>query len=148
MNIISVSLAGCLAAAAAMAAGNGVTFNKDVLPVLQKNCQECDRPGEGAPRSQLPYAEGRRWARAPKAAVVTQMMPPWFADPKNGHFANDRRLSPEEISVISAWADNGAPEGAAKDKPPAKVFPEGWRIKPDMVVEMPSAFSSPTTGTI
>ncbi len=101
MKIISVSLAGCLTAAAAMAATNGVTFNKDVLPVLQKNCQECHRPGEVAPMSLLTYAEARPWAKALKAAVVTQMMPPWFADPKYGHFANDRRLSPEEIAVIS-----------------------------------------------
>ncbi len=26
-----------------------VTFHKDILPVLQKNCQECHRPGEAAP---------------------------------------------------------------------------------------------------
>ena len=80
-----------------MAASNNVTFNKDVLPVLQKNCQECHRPGEVAPMSLLTYSEARPWAKALKAAVVTQKMPPWFADPKYGHFANDRRLSPEEI---------------------------------------------------
>jgi hypothetical protein len=148
MRIISVSLAGCLAAAAAMAATNSVTFNKDVLPVLQKNCQECHRPGEVAPMSLLTYAEARPWAKALKAAVVTQMMPPWFADPKYGHFANDRRLSPQEIAIISAWADNGAPEGDPKDKPPAKIFPQGWRIKPDLVIEMPSAFPIPAKGTI
>ena len=94
MRIISVSLACSLTAAAAMAATSGVTFNKDVLPVLQKNCQECHRPGEVAPMSLLTYAEARPWAKALKAAVVTQMMPPWFADPKYGHFANDRRLTP------------------------------------------------------
>ncbi len=124
MRIISVSLACSLTVAAAMAATSGVTFNKDVLPVLQKNCQECHRPGEVAPMSLLTYAEARPWAKALKAAVVTQMMPPWFADPKYGHFANDRRLSPEEIAIIAAWADNGAPEGDAKDKPQPSSFPK------------------------
>ncbi len=100
--------------------------------------------------SLLTYAEARPWAKALKAAVIMQEMPPWFADPKYGHFANDRRLSPEEIATISAWADNGAPEGDAKDKPPAKTFPEGWRIRgSDMVIkEMPSAFPIPAKGAI
>src|SRR2546427_7648402 len=93
----------------AMAAS--VTFNKDVLPILQKNCQGCHRPGEVAPMSLVNYAEARPYAKAIKAAVVTQKMPPWFADPKYGHFANDRRLSAVEIATLSAWADSGAAEG-------------------------------------
>ena len=148
MRMLSVSLVGSFLGMAAMAASNNVTFNKDVLPVLQKNCQECHRPGEVAPMSLLTYSEARPWAKALKTAVITQKMPPWFADPKYGHFANDRRLSPEEIGILSAWADNGAPEGDAKDRPPARTFPEGWRLKPDMVIEMPEAFAIPAKGTV
>jgi hypothetical protein len=98
--------------------------------------------------SLLTYSEARPWAKALKAAVLTQKMPPWFADPQYGHFANDRRLSQEEINILSAWADGGAPEGDAKDKPPAKQFTTGWKIKPDMVIEMPEDFQLPATGTI
>ena len=148
MRISSISIAGCFLGVAALAASNNVTFNKDVLPVLQKNCQECHRPGEVAPMSLLTYSEARPWAKALKAAVVTQKMPPWFADPRYGHFANDRRLSPEEIAVISAWADNGAPEGDAKDKPAPLTFHQGWEINPDMVIEMPEAYHIPATGVI
>jgi hypothetical protein len=116
--------------------------------VLQKNCQECHRPGEVAPMPLLTYSEARPWAKAIKTAVVTRQMPPWFADPQFDHFANDRRLRQEEIDVLSAWADNGAPEGDAKDKPAEKQFTNGWRIKPDMVIEMPEAFQLPAKGTI
>ncbi len=35
------------------------------------------------------YAETRPWAKAIRQAVVTRKMPPWFADPAYGHFAND-----------------------------------------------------------
>jgi hypothetical protein len=31
------------------AADAPVTFHKDVLPILQKNCQSCHRPGQVAP---------------------------------------------------------------------------------------------------
>jgi len=38
-----------------------VTFNKDVLPILQKNCQSCHRPGEVAPMSLLTFSDTRPW---------------------------------------------------------------------------------------
>src|SRR6187551_1180213 len=58
-----------------------VTFNKQVLPILQKNCQACHRPGEIAPMSFLTYSETKPWSRAIRTAVLTRQMPPWFADP-------------------------------------------------------------------
>ncbi|MBV8847803.1 MAG: cytochrome c, partial [Bryobacterales bacterium] len=103
-----------IAAVAAMAAPE-VTFNRDVLPILQKNCQSCHRPGEIGPISLLTYSEARPWAKAIKAAVLTKKMPPWFADPRYGHFANDRSLSAHDVETLSAWADVGAPEGNPKD---------------------------------
>jgi hypothetical protein len=135
---------------AALAAPNttSVTFNKDVLPLLQKNCQSCHRPGELAPMSLLTYSDARPWAKAMKTAVVTRKMPPWFADPQYGHFANDRTLTEEQINTLAAWADNGAPEGDAKDKPAPLAFNDGWNIKPDMVIEMPKEFHVAATGTI
>ncbi len=126
-------LAGCIGATAALSAPNAnVTFNKDVLPILQKNCQSCHRPGEVAPMSLLTvYSDARPYAKAMKQAVVTEKMPPWFADPQFGHFRNDRRLSKNEIDTLVAWADNGSPEGVAKDKAAAITFTDGWNLKPD-----------------
>src|SRR5215471_10615167 len=94
------------------------TFNKDVLPILQKNCQQCHRPGQIAPMSFLTYKDARPWAKAIKNAVVTKTMPPWFADEKYGHLLNERRLKQNDIDAIAKWADAGSPEGDAKDAPP------------------------------
>src|SRR5215831_6029141 len=88
-------------------AADVVTFNKQVLPILQKNCQSCHRPGNIAPMSFLTYESTRPWAKAMKAAVAMRKMPPWFADPQYGHFANDPSLKPSDIEVISKWANNG-----------------------------------------
>ena len=102
MSMKPLALVGVLVGLAALTApmratteesSGGVTFNKDVLPILQKNCQSCHRPGEIAPMSFLTYKDTRPWARAMKTAVVSRQMPPWFADPAYGHFANDKRLS-------------------------------------------------------
>ena len=46
------------------------TFYRDVLPILQKNCQGCHRPGQVAPMSFLSYQSTRPWAKAIRAAVL------------------------------------------------------------------------------
>ena len=150
MNAFRLAVAGCLTGVAVLAAPDPskVTFNKDVLPILQKNCQSCHRPGEVAPMSLLSYSDARPWAKAIKAAVVARKMPPWMADTGIGHFKNDRTLSADEIATLTAWADNGALEGDAKDKPAALTFQDGWNIKPDVIVEMPKPFQIPASGTI
>src|SRR5689334_16929416 len=121
------SLAGLIGIAAWAAPNSSspvsTTFNKDVLPILQKNCQECHRPGEVAPMSLLTYTDARPWAKAIKAAVLSKNMPPWFAEPQGVHtFSNDRRLSAADLNSLVSWVDNGAPEGDAKDAPPPVKF--------------------------
>src|ERR1700691_2854725 len=94
---------------ATAALGADVTFNRDVLPILQKNCQSCHRPGEIGPMALLTYDGVRPRAKAIKAAVLTKKMPPWFADARYGHFMDDRRMSDAEIHTLAAWLDAGAP---------------------------------------
>src|SRR5437868_6454546 len=137
-RILIVAAALTLTASAA-----DVTFNKDVLPILQKNCQVCHRPGEIGPMPLLTYEGTRPWAKAIKAAVLARKMPPWFADPKYGHFMNDRRLSDRDVQKIAAWADGGAPEGDAKDKPPPVAWADGWNIQPNSIFQMPDPYTIP-----
>ena len=125
------------------------TFNKDVLPILQKNCQGCHRPGEAAPMSFLDYKQARPWAKAIKGAVLTKKMPPWLADPHYGQFMNDRKLSADEIQTLVSWADGGAPEGNPAAAPRPVKWVDGWNIgEPDKVFTMPKAFNVPTSGVI
>jgi hypothetical protein len=136
------------AAWAADSAPPTVTFNKDVLPILQKNCQVCHRPGEIGPMPLISYEGTRPWAKAIKGAVVARKMPPWFADPKYGHFTNDRRLSDRDVRKIVAWVDAGAPEGDAKDKPSPIAWTDGWNIQPDSIFQMPDPYTIPPTGVL
>jgi hypothetical protein len=119
-----------------------VTFTKDVAPILYSNCATCHHPGDIAPFSVLSYKDARPWARSIKEKVVSKEMPPWPADPHFGDFANDKRLSQKDISTITAWVDQGAPEGNPTDLPTAPSFYEGWHIgKPDVVLTMPKQYS-------
>jgi hypothetical protein len=147
MKLLSALICGL--STVAFAATDSVTFSKDVAPVLQKNCQSCHRPGEAAPFSLLTYQQARPWAKAMKQAVLERKMPPWFADPRYGHFRNDRSLAQKDIDTLVSWVDAGAPEGDSKDLPKPAEFVDGWNIgKPDVTFEMPEAFQIPTSGTI
>jgi hypothetical protein len=139
---------GLLAAVAAIAATTisthaadtdlPVTFARDVLPILQKNCQSCHRPGQIAPMSLLTYEEARPWARSIKTKVESRQMPPWFADSQHGQFANDRSLSQRDIDTLVKWADGGAPRGNDAEAPSAVQWPtDGWQVKPDLIVRGP-----------
>ncbi|HZS08049.1 MAG TPA: thiol-disulfide isomerase [Blastocatellia bacterium] len=127
-----------------------ITFTKDVAKILHANCATCHRPGEMAPMPLLTYKEVRPWAKSIREAVTTRAMPPWFADPHYGEFANDRRLTQAEIDTIVAWVDGGAKEGEAKDLPPPPVFPNtGWKFgEPDVVLSMTEDCSVPADGTM
>ena len=127
-----------------------VTFNKDVLPILQERCQTCHRAGEVAPMPLRTYEEARPWASAIKEAVLLKRMPPWFADPHASKgFSNDRSLSKQEIETIVAWADGGAAEGDTEAKPEPVEFVDGWNIgEPDVVFEMQKEFEVPAEGVV
>ncbi len=96
----------------------------------------------------ISYEEARPWERAIRTKTTAKQMPPWFAEPEFGVFANDRKLDAREIETLAAWADAGAPAGNPADAPPPKRFEDGWNVKPDVVVEMPKPFELPATGTI
>src|ERR1700730_16788820 len=115
------------------------TFTKDVAPILERHCQTCHRPGEAAPFSMLTYADTLPWAPTMKRVVTRKIMPPWFADPKYGHFANQRSLSADEIRTLVAWVNGGSQKGAPEDMPPSvKHFVDGWGIpEPDVVFQLP-----------
>jgi len=130
--------------------GTKVTFTKDVLPILQENCQDCHRTGGAnlggmvAPMAFVTYQEVRPWAKAIAKEVQARNMPPWDASPEfQGVFKNERSLTEDEIATLVAWAATGAANGNPNDAPQPLTFPEsgGWQIgTPDLVVEMPEKY--------
>ncbi len=149
MVIGSAAVASAQAPAEAASGEPAPTFTKDVAPLLFKHCTTCHRPGEIAPMSLLTYRDARPWARAIRDHVVTGTMPPWHADPAHGTWKNDRRLAAAEKDVITRWVAAGAPEGAARDLPPAPVYADGWSIgQPDAILSMETPYQLPPRGEI
>ena len=148
-TFLLTAVLGVWSAAGAAGGGQSVTFYQDVLPILQQRCQVCHRRGEIAPMPLMTYRQARPYARAIEEATRRRKMPPWFADPRFGHFADDPSLTPQEIATLSAWADAGAPAGNAREAPPPRPWAQGWAIpQPDLVVRMPKPVNLPAHGDV
>lgn len=126
-----------------------VTFTEHVAPILQDRCQGCHRPGQVAPFSLITFDQAVRWKKSIKEVVVDRRMPPWHADPRHGHFANDRGLSAMQRATLIAWVDQGTPLGDSAKSPEPKSFPEGWSIgEPDVIFTMLKPFHVPSEGVL
>ncbi len=140
---------------------DAVTFNKDVAPILLDYCATCHRPANpnagkspedqwcfaGAPFSLIEYRDVREHAKQVVDATARRIMPPWLPEQGAGRFANERRLRDDQIAIIKRWAEEGAVEGEAADKPPLPKWPDGWQLgQPDLVLQMPEAYRLQATG--
>jgi len=85
----------------------------------------------------MQYDEVVGWAQMMGEVIGEGRMPPWLADPVNGQFANDARLSDEQKKIFYAWVDNGCPQGDPADLPEPRHWVTGWQIpRPDQVIYM------------
>jgi hypothetical protein len=148
-DLRSSLVAGLALAACAPARGADVpTYHRDVAPILQKNCQECHRPGQVAPFSLLEYAQARK--RADDIAEVTgqRTMPPWHASTtEGGPFRDARVLDDRERKTLADWAEAGAPEGDPKEGPAPRVWNSDWPLgPPDLVLKVSEPYSVGASG--
>ncbi len=126
-----------------------VTYAAGVAEIIQNKCQTCHRPGQVAPFSLLTYDDAHKHAAMIREVLDDRRMPPWHADPRFGHFANDRSLSARERATFMAWLDQGTPLGDVKQLPAPRTFSEGWSIgKPDLVLELPETYYVPAQGVV
>ena len=126
-----------------------VNYAQHVAPILQNRCQSCHRPGEVGPFPLLTYEDAQRRAGGILEVLETRRMPPWHADPRHGHFANDRRLTAKERATLTAWIDQDMPRGDSTCDPAPKSWPEGWTIgSPDLVLQMPKPYTVKAEGSL
>jgi hypothetical protein len=95
------------------------------------------------------YEQTRPWAPAIAKSTQSGMMPPWFADPRFGHFSNDPSLTADQIATLLEWVAAGNPAGNPHDAPARPQWAEGWNIaKPDVVLPMPKPVTIPADGDV
>ena len=143
--------AGCIIGRAKKTPPRGdVTYTSHIADIFNRRCLECHRDGEIAPFPLASYDDALGWEDMIVEVIQEKRMPPWFANPEHGSFANDARLTDKEKSLIIQWVENGAPEGDPGKLPATPDFPEGWRIpEPDQIIKMrETPFNVPATGVV
>src|ERR1700735_4687265 len=77
------------------------TYNKDIAPILWKNCAGCHRTGEIGPFSLLTYKDAAKRSSFLGEITASRRMPPWKPEPGFGSFHDERRLSDQDIQKIA-----------------------------------------------
>lgn len=102
------------------------TWHQDVAPIITGRCQGCHVEGGIAPFALSSYETTKILAPAVAAAVANGSMPPFGAretdECQPPHpWKDDIRLDDEQIAILRAWSDAGAPPG---DPDTAALLPE------------------------
>jgi tetratricopeptide (TPR) repeat protein len=125
-----------------------ITFNHDIAPIVFRDCAPCHHPGEAGPFPLLTYADVKAHGRQIAFVTSKHIMPPWLPDRGELKFADELRLSDEEITAIQAWVDQGEIEGNLADLPPQPAFTAGWQLgKPDVIVRAAKPYMLPASGS-
>jgi tetratricopeptide (TPR) repeat protein/mono/diheme cytochrome c family protein len=124
-----------------------VTYNRQIAPILYKNCTTCHHPGGGGPFSLLTYEDARRRGPQLVQATSSHYMPPWLPEHGYGDFADERRLTAEGIALIQKWVSTGMPRGD-DPAPPAPHYDTAWTLgKPDLVLTVERPATLPASGS-
>ena len=125
-------------------------YNEHVFPILRDRCGGCHLEGGPAPMSLMTYDEAVPWAKSIEEQLVSEQMPPWYADPSGPAVRGGRPLTAKELDILLTWAAGGTPEriepaptppaapGASATAPPVfKGNVAQWRSgPPDLTVKM------------
>ena len=116
-----------------------VTFSDAVAPIVFKACSPCHRPEGVAPFSLLSYQDVTQHAAEIVQATRDRVMPPWKPEPGYGQFADERRLTDDQIATLRAWFESGAVEGDPARLPAPPAWSGEWALgTPDLVLQTPS----------
>ncbi len=127
-----------------------ITYTEHIAAIFNARCVSCHREQEIAPFTLQSYDDILGWEDTILEVIEDQRMPPWFANPEHGSFANDARMTDEEKELIATWIDNGMPQGDPALLPEPPKFTSGWKIpEPDQVIKMNDhAFQVPAQGVV
>src|SRR5579863_3547082 len=124
-----------------------LTFNRDIAPILRRNCVSCHRAGESGPFPLVTWEDAKKRARLIAMVTSSRFMPPWLPEPGHGDFEGELRLTDAQIKTIGDWARAGAPEGEPSEALSLPLIPEDWQLgAPDLVLKAAQPFALPADG--
>jgi hypothetical protein len=109
------------------------TWSADIACIVYSHCTSCHNPNGIGPFSLNSYDDAYGYRYALQGATTSRYMPPWPPDPSYNSLAHERLLNDDEIALIDAWVNGGAPRGDASEEPeppqinsPAEIDSPTW----------------------
>jgi hypothetical protein len=105
------------------------TWHRDVQPIVARHCQVCHAEGGIAPFALTAYDEAALLAPRLLQEVEAGVMPPWAAVSDDDcaprlPWRDDPRLDDDELELLRAWVEDGAPAGDPDDAPDPEPVPD------------------------
>ncbi|MDX1576892.1 MAG: redoxin family protein [Gemmatimonadota bacterium] len=151
VEVASTEASGCyLEGAQTLVPERPVTYYTRVQRILDQNCVTCHREGGVAPMALDSYEQAYGFRHMIEYMVTQDLMPPWYASPEHGEWANDRSLSERNERDLLAWIEAGAPEGDPELAALPRHLEPGWQLgyEPDVVVRLPEPEEIPESGVL
>ncbi len=113
---------------------DGLTWNKDIKPLVEAHCGECH--GQGKLALDLPNLP--ELASVMVSQVESGRMPPWIPGPESREMVGRREFPPSALATMKRWLLNpvvGEPSGSPAPPQPKVDFGR----PPDAVLTLPGA---------
>jgi len=122
--------------------GTSVTFNREIIRIIQRKCEPCHTPG-GLAMSLSDFREARTWGRAIREELVEHRMPPAILARGYGEYETDPSLNAREMATFLTWLDGGMPRGDEADRP-VKLTPDDIPAEPEAAAALRVALPAQT----
>ena len=111
--------------------GTSITFNREIIRIIQRKCEACHSSG-GLAMSLSDFRDARLWGRAIREELVEHRMPPAILARGYGEYETDPSLNAREMATFLTWLDGGMPRGEEADRPtrPGRVDTAGETENP------------------
>ncbi|MCD8534676.1 MAG: cytochrome c [Verrucomicrobia bacterium] len=119
---------------------DGLTYEKDVAPILMTKCVGCHSKGGIGPFALSSHRKVVGWSEMMEEVLLNRRMPPWQADPHYGRFQHSLSLTAEERQVLLHWLGGSMDRDQSVEDPLEQNIPvhKEWALgTPDQVIPIP-----------
>lgn len=116
-----------------------VNWAEHIAPILYKNCTTCHHEGGAGHFSLIDYQDAFTHAFSIHYKTEAKEMPPFPSDPSYRKFKDERRLTDNEIQLITDWFNNGAAMGDTNLAPVKPIYTNLPAIStPNKILQIPT----------
>ncbi len=128
-----------------------VSYEEDIVPILQRRCVECHREDGAAPWVMGSHRMIQGWSPMIRETLLTRRMPPGQVDYQDAaRFEDVHHMTNDEMIAMLTWIEEGARRDEGSEDPLLSLSPResSWELgEPDLIVDFP-AHQIPASGVL